>query len=59
MSYEKEFALGAELGAKYAIASVWSADRLLPGAVREDVRSGGQNGMKLNLEFVPFSNIPA
>ena len=27
MSYEKEFALGAELGAKYAIASVWSADR--------------------------------
>lgn len=43
MSYEKEFALGAELGAKYAIASVWSADRDFSRVqFGEDVRSGGQ-----------------
>ena len=59
MSYEKEFALGAELGAKYAIASVWSADRDFSRVQFEKMCDlADKYGMKLNLEFVPFSNIP-
>ena len=59
MSYKKEFALGAELGAKYAIASVWSADRDFSRVQFEKMCDlADKYGMKLNLEFVPFSNIP-
>ena len=53
------FALGAELGAKYAIASVWSADRDFFRVQFEKMCDlADKYGMKLNLEFVPFSNIP-
>ena len=51
--------LGAELGAKYAIASVWSADRDFSRVQFEKMCDlADKYGMKLNLEFVPFSNIP-
>lgn len=50
---------GAELGAKYAIASVWSADRDFSRVQFEKMCDlADKYGMKLNLEFVPFSNIP-
>ena len=53
MSYEKEFAWGAELGAKYAIASVWSADRDFSRVQFEKMCDlADKYGMKLNLEFV-------
>ena len=47
------------MGAKYAIASVWSADRDFSRVQFEKMCDlADKYGMKLNLEFVPFSNIP-
>lgn len=58
MSYEPEFAKGAELGAKYAIASVWTGKEDF--ALKEFEKMcdlAAKYDMKLNLEFVPFSNV--
>lgn len=57
-SYEPEFARGAELGAKYAIASVWTGDKTFARTQFEAMCDlADQYEMKLNLEFVPFSSI--
>lgn len=58
LSYEGDFAKAAELGARYAIASIWTADR--PFALKQlgllcDMAA--RYDMLINLEFMPFSNV--
>ena len=58
MTYETEFALSAEPGANYAIGSVWNDKK---NYSRKQFASmcdlAAKYGMKINLEFVPFSEI--
>lgn len=57
-SYEKEFALGAELGAGYATASVWTQNKDFALKQFEAMANlADKYGMKLALEFVPFSAV--
>lgn len=58
LSYEPQFEKAAELGASYAISSVWTADRdyALEQLGRLCDMAAGYN-MLINLEFMPFSNI--
>lgn len=58
MSYEADFARAAELGARYAISSVWTANRVF--ALEQLGRlcdMAANYDMMINLEFMPFSNI--
>lgn len=57
-NYEKEFALGAELGAQYAIASVWTNRQDFARQQFEAMSDlADKYNLKLNLEFVPFSQV--
>ena len=57
-SYEKEFALAAELGAGYATASVWTQDKAFAQTQFEKLTDlAAKYNMTLGLEFVPFSEV--
>lgn len=59
MSYEGEFERAAELGARYAIASVWSADRAFSlEQLGKLCDMAAKYEIMINLEFMSFSNIP-
>lgn len=57
-SYEPEFEKAAELGASYAISSVWTSDR---GYALEQLGTlcdmAAQYNILINLEFMSFSNV--
>lgn len=56
--YEAAMEAGAELGAKYAITSVWSADpSYYTEKFSEICALAAQYQLKVNLEFVTWSNI--
>lgn len=56
--YEKQFALAAELGAEYTIASVWTDKREFALKQLEEMCDlAGKYGLKVNLEFMSFSAI--
>lgn len=58
MSYEAEFERAAALGAQYAIASVWSADRVFSlEQLGKLCDMAAQYDMMINLEYMAFSNI--
>lgn len=56
--YEADLAIGAELGARAVISSIWSSDR---AAAVDDFgrlcRLAAQYGQTINLEFVPIASI--
>lgn len=57
--YESTFDLAAQLGAKYAIGSIWTRDRGFYLRQFEALCTLAQRyGMVINFEFVPFSQIP-
>lgn len=58
LSYEADFEKAAELGAGYAISSIWTTDR--PFALEQLGRlcdMAARYDMLINLEFMPFSNV--
>ena len=58
LSYEADFEKAAELGAGYAISSIWTADRTYALKQLETLCDmAARYGMLINLEFMPFSNV--
>lgn len=57
-SYEEDFARGAELGARFVTASVWTDNITFAQQQFERMAQfASKYGMDLSLEFVPFSSI--
>lgn len=57
-SYEPAFAIGAELGAKVVLTSVWTPDRAAQlDGLRRVADLAGRHGLRVVAEFVPLSNV--
>jgi len=58
MSYEKNIARAAELGARYVITSVWTEDRSFAlNELKKLCDLAGKYGLLVNLEFMSFSGV--